>query len=64
MDRVQGELLVKAEQPIQHNLTVGELLGKIEPMIPRDASRRLYILLANYLDVPMPDSTDDAIRRR
>jgi hypothetical protein len=58
MDRAQGELLVKAEEYIQNNVTVGEFLDRIEPMIPRDASRRLHALLDEYLSDPMPDVPD------
>lgn len=54
MDRAQTELLVKQEEYIQGALTVAEFLAKLEPMIPRDASRRLHVLLEDDLNDPMP----------
>ena len=55
MDRAKTELLAKTEDYIQNNVTVGEFLARIEPHISRDASRRLYSLLKDSLDVPMPE---------
>lgn len=53
MDRLKPELL-KSEPPyIPSNVTAGEFIDRIEPLIGRDNARRLR-LLADLHDV-MPD---------
>lgn len=61
MDRVQGELLVKSEEYIQCNVTVGEFVDRIEPAIGREPARRLRLLVGQYLDWPMPDADGEGI---
>lgn len=60
MDRTKPELLVRAPDYIQHNLTIGEFLDKIEPAIGGDAARRLRALLDGWLSWTMPDTANDS----
>jgi hypothetical protein len=60
MERAKPEQLTMVPGYIQHNVTIGEFIDRIEPACGADAARRLRALVRDWLHEPMPDVAEDS----